>query len=86
MPFDIVWTDQIKKDFKRFDKHLAKRIYEKVRWANQNDVLRLEKVEASDDYKYRVGSYRVFFEKLPGNVLFALTVLHRSIAYKRTKK
>jgi len=86
MPFDIIWTAQVKKDLKKLEKQLAKRIYGKVCWANQNNVLYLEKVEASKDLKYRVGSYRVFFEKLPGNTLFVLTVKHRSTAYKRIKK
>ena len=86
MPFDLVWTDQVKKDLKRLEKQLAKRIYEKVCWANQNNVLYLEKIAGSSDLKYRVGSYRIFFEKLSGNTLFVLTVLHRGIAYKRIKK
>ena len=86
MPFQLIWMEEVRKDLKSLEKTVAERIYKKIVWANENNSLFLEKVEGTDYLKYRVGSYRTFFEKGPENALFALTVKHRSVAYKRIKK
>ncbi len=86
MPFELVWTEHAKKDLNKLETVWAKRIFEKVVWANENNVLFLEKMQASSLVKYRVGSYRVFFERGSENTLFVLTILHRSKAYQRIKK
>lgn len=86
MAFELVWTEQAQKELKKLETVLAKRIFEKIVWANESNVLFLEKVQASSLVKYRVGSYRVFFEKGPETTLFVLSVQHRSKAYQRIKK
>ena len=83
MPFAIIWTDRAKKDLKKLEKPLAKRIFEKISSFNEKDLLLLEKVKDQEFFKYRVGSYRVFIEKGPQGTIFVLTVKHRKNAYKR---
>ncbi|MFA4907956.1 MAG: type II toxin-antitoxin system RelE/ParE family toxin [archaeon] len=85
MPFDLVWTDQARKNLGKLEQGTAKRIFGKVNWANENNLLFLEKVASLPLMKYRVGAYRVFFEKGPENSLFAMTVRHRSKAYERVR-
>lgn len=83
MPYLLIWSDEIQKDLSKMEKYIAQRIFEKVGRANQTNTLFLEKVQGSDDYKYRVGQYRVFFSKKPENKLFAKGIEHRKKAYKK---
>lgn len=82
MPLAIVWSNRSRKDLKSLEKQVAKRIFEKIISFNAQDLLFLEKVAGQVFFKYRVGSYRIFFEKAPDGTLIVLTVLHRKNAYK----
>ncbi len=83
MPYNIVWTENSKKDLKKLEKTLSQRIFEKIIFCNEKDLLFLEKLKNQMIYKFRVGDYRIFFEKGPHNSLFVLTIRHRKNAYKK---
>ncbi len=83
MPFEIIWTNKAKKDLKLIDAHIADRIIGRIDEIVKEETVFLEKVKGQDFYKYRVGSYRVFIEKLPATrKLIILHVRHRKNAYK----
>jgi mRNA-degrading endonuclease RelE of RelBE toxin-antitoxin system len=83
MLFILIWTEEVQKDLSKLEKYVAKRIVEKVEWANEANMLFLEKIESSKDLRYRVGDYRVFLGKKPGNKLLAKGISHRKKAYKK---
>jgi mRNA-degrading endonuclease RelE of RelBE toxin-antitoxin system len=85
MRFELIWSDEIKKELNKLDNLLAKRVFEKIIWANENNSLFLEAVKGTSFFRYRIGHYRVFFEKGPENALFVLHLRHRSVAYKKMK-
>lgn len=84
MPFEIIWTKKAKKDLKLIDAHIANRIISKIdEMGKMEETVFLEKVKGQDFYKYRVGRYRVFIEKLPAmRKLIIMHVRHRKNAYK----
>jgi len=82
----IVWTNRAKKDIKRLEKSVAKRIYSKTEELSKGKVS-LHRVKGHDFYKFRVGHYRVFVTKLKSkNIFVILTIKHRKNAYKNLKK
>lgn len=85
MPFQIIWTREAQKNLRKRERQLSERIYGKISAFNEQDLLLLEKVHASSLYKYRIGKYRVFFEKGPQNTLFVVSIRHRKNAYKKTQ-
>jgi len=81
--FKVIWTERAKKDLGSLEKDLAKRIFLKIEWLGSADFLFLEKVKGKEFFKYRVGKYRVFIDKLTEKqILFILAVRHRKKAYK----
>ncbi len=83
MPYLLTWSDEIKSNLAKLEKSMAQRIIHKVSWANENGRLLLEKVEGSNDYKYRVGKYRIFFAKIEINHYLITHLDHRRNAYKK---
>jgi len=83
MPWNIIWTEKAKKDLEKLDKNTAKRIYEKIIYANTTGLLFLEKVEKIENiFKYRVGNYRVLITKINLETISVLAIRHRKNVYK----
>ncbi len=83
MPFVIIWSEQAQKDLLKLEKHIAERIIDKLEYANQSGLLRLEKVEGKDFYKYRVGDYRLFIDKRLVDTIEIITIRYRENAYTK---
>ena len=83
MPFEIIWSNRAKKDLIKLEKHIAKRIINKIVALPQKEKPLLEKVKGKDFFKYRVGDYRVLIDRYPlKKKLVILTIMHRKKAYK----
>ena len=83
MALKILWSEKAKKDLAKMDKNTALRIIEKLKSANENGFLFLEKIQGRDFFKYRVGKYRLFIDKLSGNEeIIVNAIMPRKNAYK----
>ena len=75
------------KELERFEKPIARRIIQRVRWLAKNlDIVRLEplKGELSGFYKLRIGDYRVIYEILwDENTIIIHAIGHRKDIYKK---
>lgn len=83
MPYLLTWSDEVKSNLTKLERSTAQRIIHKVTWANENNCLLLEKVGGSNDYKYRVGNYRIFFAKITRENYLITRLDHRRNAYKK---
>jgi mRNA interferase RelE/StbE len=85
-----VWyTEHARKDLRKLDKQQAKRIVEKVQvYAHAHNPLEYAKALSgvfAGLYRYRVGEYRVLFERDGDGTVHILTVLrikHRKDVYR----
>lgn len=79
----VVWTRPALQDMRRLDRDAADRVREAVnRFAGsgQGDVRTL--AGGGDEYRLRVGDYRVRFTYQERTTLVVLRVLHRREAYR----
>ncbi len=89
MMFELRWTIDAVRDLQTLDRKTADRITKKVAWfVHQSDPLRHAEPllgAYKGVFRFRVGDYRVLFEKDErGNyhVLIVLRVKHRRHAYR----
>jgi mRNA-degrading endonuclease RelE of RelBE toxin-antitoxin system len=78
----FVWTEQGKAELRQIDREQAMRILlELTRYeaTGQGDV---RKLKGSDEFRLRVGDYRVRFDVLEDGRLNILHVFHRKEAYR----
>jgi mRNA-degrading endonuclease RelE of RelBE toxin-antitoxin system len=76
------WTEQAKGELRKIEREQAMKILlELTRYGNigQGDVKRLQD---SDQYRLRVGDYRVRFKVLDDGTLRVVHVRHRKDAYR----
>ncbi len=83
MSFVVIWSEQALKELSKLDKSLADRIVTKIEYANAIGTLHLEKVKGKTVYKYRVGTYRVFFDRSLHDTAEVIHIEHRKKAYKK---
>ena len=81
----VVFTERAKKDWRRFDHSTREQLRKKLYfYAKQNDLLAFaEKLRdgALGEYRFRVGDYRVVFDRADG-AIFVLRVGHRKDIYR----
>ena len=83
MHFDLVWTNRAKKDLRLLDRETALRVIKRLEELCGKEVVFLEKVKGQEFFKQRIGSYRIFIEKLKySRKLVILNLKHRRNAYK----
>ena len=80
----IEWDPQAREFLKKLPKEIAQRIYRKVDTEIKHNVERhLEFLVGMDEYKIRIGDYRLFvnyFNK--EGILQIISIRHRKDAYK----
>ena len=59
MPWSIRWTDQAIRDLNGIDRPVARRIVSKLEAASENPQRFFVRLVDSDDYKLRIGDYRL---------------------------
>jgi len=85
MSFDIEIKPEAQKDLNKLEKKQAQRIISKLEWFAQrpNRSKNVKYVEKYDSLRYRIGNFRIFFEKDNENeILHILTIDKRSQAYR----
>lgn len=84
MPWSILWTDQAVHDMSRIDPPIARRIVHKLEAAAANPLRYFSRLVAADEYKLRVGDYRVLAALDGGSETILIErVDHRSRIYAR---
>jgi len=78
----IEWSRKAESDIRKLDPPIAKRIsaaLDRFAETEHGDVVRLQ---GCDEYRLRVGDWRVRFRLESGNVAVILRIGHRSEAYR----
>ena len=84
MPWRIRWTDQAVRDLSKLDGQVAQRIVSKVEQAAREPLRFFSRLVGGDDYKLRVGDYRVLALLSPEEkAILVERVDHRSRIYRR---
>lgn len=79
----IEWSDQARADVRALDRPTAMRIFEALTHfveTGHGDIKRLK--GEGEEFRLRIGDWRVRFTEGPGRVIRILRVLHRSTAYR----
>lgn len=82
--YSVIYDDEALQNLQKFDKKIRKRIFEKIHSTKENPFHYFEKLTARDDYKLRVGDYRVIagIDKKTKTISI-LFVDHRKKIYKK---
>ena len=81
---NIVFTTRAKKDLEQLDKDSRKRVYIALENLIVGQRVDIKKLKGSENYRIRVGDYRVIIEISKQAVtVFTLRVLHRREVYER---
>lgn len=84
MPYGIRWTEKAVSELERLDKHLAKRIVNKVESIADDPFSFVIKLKGIELYRLRVGDYRVIMSiENKKMVIFVLEIGHRSSIYRK---
>jgi mRNA interferase RelE/StbE len=84
MPWSILWTDQAARDMARIDPPVSVRILKKLEQAAGNPLRYFSRLVASDEYKLRIGDYRLLAAlDRESKAILVERVDHRSRVYER---
>ena len=84
MPWSIRWTEQGIRDLARLDPPVARRIVAKLEQAADDPVRFFTRLIGSDDYKLRVGDYRLLaLLSHDAKTIDVERVDHRSRVYRK---
>lgn len=84
-PWQLLYTQRAQRDLRRLDRQVAKRVVLAIeRLANEDQRSDVRKMSAGDEYRLRVGEWRVRFRRdsTPREIV-VLRALPRGRAYKR---
>ena len=76
----ISFSKNAKKDLKRLPTFIAIHIIKKIRKFKKQEKGDIKKIKGSNDYRLRIGDYRVLFEYIDNNINI-LRIKHRSQIY-----
>ncbi len=83
--FKIELTRKAGKELKELDRHMRKRLKQKLAWYISHDDPLVFADKLTDfkagQYRYRIGSYRVVFE-LRGETIYITRINHRREIYR----
>ena len=84
MAFDILWSDSAARQFRKLDRTVARRIFDRVGELREDPTRHVSKLVNSPYYRLRVGDYRVILD-IQRNVLriLVLKVGRRDAIYER---
>ncbi len=87
MSYGLIFDRKAVEFLEGLPKELRKRIFEKARAAKENPTHFFERLEGRQDYKLRVGDYRVIADIDHGMRRIGITLIdHRKKVYKRLAK
>jgi mRNA-degrading endonuclease RelE of RelBE toxin-antitoxin system len=83
----IFISRNFEKDLNKLSDHNVKKIYTKVNeLASNQENLNIKKLKAGNEFRLRIGDYRIIFEYRSikdETVILLLNVFHRKDAYKK---
>jgi mRNA-degrading endonuclease RelE of RelBE toxin-antitoxin system len=86
MSWSIQWTDAALRDLRRLDRSVAQRVVGKLDAAAKHPERYFERLARSNDYKRRVGDYRLLALLAPNeHTLVVLRADHRRRVYDRSR-
>ncbi len=81
MPFKIVWDEKAYNSLNKLEPSISRRILKKVDELSENPFSKdIKKLKRSDDFRLRIGDYRVIFS-IEQNIVQILKVGHRKNIY-----
>ena len=84
MTFEVIVYTKAAKALEKLPKDISNRIIEKLEEAKHEPKRYAEKLVGSEDYKIRVGDYRIFVGIIHDpDILEVYSVKHRREAYKK---
>jgi mRNA interferase RelE/StbE len=84
---DYYFTSQALRQIKNLPKNIQKRIIKKLDFFCQKDPLKYADFLTDSrlgNYRFRIGDYRVIFDKKAQNSILVLAVGHRKQIYRRS--
>ena len=82
--YSVIYDDVALEDLSKLEKKIRKRIFEKISLTKENQFHYYEKLTARDEYKLRVGDYRVIADiDEKTKRISILLVNHRKDVYKK---
>ncbi len=86
MTFTLVYTEDAMSQLRKLDNATAKRILDKLDGVLENPAHFFERLTGREEYKLRIGDYRVLAKILNDeNTIVVTGVGHRKNIYKRLK-
>ncbi|MFH0884801.1 MAG: type II toxin-antitoxin system RelE/ParE family toxin [Candidatus Micrarchaeota archaeon] len=84
MTFKIVFSEEALSQLRKLDNASAKRILDRLDSTLANPAHFFERLAGREEYKLRVGDYRILARLLVSdNIVFVLSLGHRKNIYKR---
>ena len=84
MAYAVVLSDESLSELRKLDNKSAKRILDRLEKASVDPLHYFERLAGREDYKLRVGDYRLLARILPQEKrIFVFSVGHRKNVYKR---
>ena len=84
MVFKLVFSEESLSQLRKLDNQTAKRILDKIESTAENPNHFYERLAGREDYKLRVGDYRVLAKILHGEkTIFILSLGHRKNVYDK---
>jgi len=82
--YTVVYDEEALHNLEKLEKKIRKRIFEKIHSTKENPFHYFEKLTARDEYKLRVGDYRIIADiDEKTKRIFVLFVDHRKNVYKK---
>jgi mRNA interferase RelE/StbE len=83
MPLKIIWDEKVYDSLNKLEPSIARRILKKVEELSENPFSKdIKRLKGSDDFRLRIGDYRVIFSIEQG-VIQVLKVGHRKNIYNQ---
>lgn len=81
MLFKIIWDEKAHDSLNKLEPSISRRIFKKVEELSENPFSRdIKRIKGSDDFRLRVGDYRVIFS-IEKEIIIILKVGHRKSIY-----
>ena len=81
--FQIDWKEHAIENLNKLEASISQRIFKKVEELADNPFSKdIKRLKGSDDFRLRVGDYRIIFS-IEGNLITILMVGHRKNIYDR---
>lgn len=83
MPYELAFSDEALNNLKKLENSTAKRILDKIEESGKNPSHFFERLAGREDYKLRVGDYRILAKILQNEErIFVFSIEHRKKVYK----